>query len=272
MRGRGVALEQRVLGLRVERGRRLVERHQQRAAAHEPARERELLPLAERHLDAPGPGRPELRVEARRRASPPRRRRRRARRRAVTADSSSMRGSSPRPTVWRARNSKRKKSWNAPATRSRQPAVGIARERRVVHVDRARRGRVHLRQQLDQRRLARAVFPDDGDHGSRRQLERSRRPATSRDVPGYANDTWSRRMPRAMRRGHGQVLLRRRPTPRSPRATPGAASRTSRSRAGTRSRRRSAPMYADRREPAASTSSTPAAGAPTRATKTMAPT
>ena len=59
----GVALEQRVLGLGVERGGRLVEHEQQRVVAHEPARQRELLPLAERQLDAARPGRAELRVE-----------------------------------------------------------------------------------------------------------------------------------------------------------------------------------------------------------------
>ena len=36
-----------------------------------------------------------------------------------------MRGTSPRPTVCRARNSKRKKSWNAPARRARQASAGI---------------------------------------------------------------------------------------------------------------------------------------------------
>jgi tetratricopeptide (TPR) repeat protein len=44
--GGGVALEQLVLGLRVERRRRLVERHEQRFVAHEPAGKCELLPLA----------------------------------------------------------------------------------------------------------------------------------------------------------------------------------------------------------------------------------
>ena len=43
----GVALEQRVLGLGVERRGRLVEHQQQRVVAHEAARQRELLPLAE---------------------------------------------------------------------------------------------------------------------------------------------------------------------------------------------------------------------------------
>src|SRR5436309_9979795 len=35
---------------------------------------------------------------------------------ATTAGSSSRRGRSPRPTVWRALNSNRQKSWNAPAS------------------------------------------------------------------------------------------------------------------------------------------------------------
>src|SRR2546421_348035 len=44
----GIALEQRVLSFRVQRGGRLVEDQQQRLIAHEAARQRELLPLAER--------------------------------------------------------------------------------------------------------------------------------------------------------------------------------------------------------------------------------
>ena len=44
----GVALEQRVFGLRVQRGGRFVEDQQQRLIAHEAARQRQLLPLAER--------------------------------------------------------------------------------------------------------------------------------------------------------------------------------------------------------------------------------
>ncbi len=47
-RGRGVALEKRVFRLRVQRGGRFVEDQQQRLIAHEAARQRELLPLAER--------------------------------------------------------------------------------------------------------------------------------------------------------------------------------------------------------------------------------
>ena len=43
----GVALEQRVLRLRIQGGGRLVEDQQQRLIAHEATRQRKLLPLAE---------------------------------------------------------------------------------------------------------------------------------------------------------------------------------------------------------------------------------
>ena len=59
-RGLGVAFEQRVLGFRIERGGRLVQHQQQRIRAHEAARQRELLPLAERQIHAARPRRPEL--------------------------------------------------------------------------------------------------------------------------------------------------------------------------------------------------------------------
>ena len=60
----GVALEECVLGFGVERGRRLVEYQEQGGVTHETARERQLLPLAERYLDAVRPRRPQLGVEA----------------------------------------------------------------------------------------------------------------------------------------------------------------------------------------------------------------
>ena len=63
-RRRGVALEQRVLRLRVQRGGRFVEHQQQRLIAHEAARQREFLPLAERQLHSVRPRRTQLRVEA----------------------------------------------------------------------------------------------------------------------------------------------------------------------------------------------------------------
>ena len=117
-----VALEQRVLGLGVERRRRLVEHEEQRALAHEAARERELLPLAEGDLDAARPGRAELRVEpAGSRATTSSRPARATaavdRRRIVEArDVADADG-------WRAGSSKRKKSWNAPASRARQSSA-----------------------------------------------------------------------------------------------------------------------------------------------------
>ena len=66
--GAGVALEQGVLGLGVERRRRLVEHEHERFLAHEPAGEGDLLPLPEADLDAVLPGRSELGVEPRREA------------------------------------------------------------------------------------------------------------------------------------------------------------------------------------------------------------
>ena len=60
-----VSLEQRVLGFGVECGRRLVKHEQQRVIPHEPAGERELLPLPERHFDTAWPSGPELCLQAR---------------------------------------------------------------------------------------------------------------------------------------------------------------------------------------------------------------
>src|SRR5437868_1207949 len=61
--GGGVALEERVLGLGVERRGRLVEDEEEWPIAHEGAGQRELLPLAKAHLDAAGPRWAELRIE-----------------------------------------------------------------------------------------------------------------------------------------------------------------------------------------------------------------
>ena len=60
----GITLEELMLGLGVERGRRLVENREQRLIAHEAAGEGQLLPLAEGDIDAIVPGRPELRAQA----------------------------------------------------------------------------------------------------------------------------------------------------------------------------------------------------------------
>jgi hypothetical protein len=64
VRLRGEALEERVLGLGVERRGGLVEHAHERPGPHEAAGERELLPLPDRELDAVAPRRTELRVEA----------------------------------------------------------------------------------------------------------------------------------------------------------------------------------------------------------------
>ncbi len=55
-----------MLGLGVERRRGLVENEQERTLAHEPPRQRQLLPLPEAELDPIGPGGTKLRLEPRR--------------------------------------------------------------------------------------------------------------------------------------------------------------------------------------------------------------
>ena len=84
-RQRAEALEDGVLGLGVERGGGLVEHQDVGLLAHEGARERDLLPLAARELDAVVRPLAELGAEPRRRARPPPRRRRRAPPRAIDA-------------------------------------------------------------------------------------------------------------------------------------------------------------------------------------------
>src|SRR5438128_1344976 len=113
----------------------------------------------------------------------------------TTAGSSSSRGTSPKPTVCPARNSKRKKSWNAPARRACHSTAG----RRASGVSSTR------------------IEPDDGSYIFASSLTSVVLPApfsptmattapagsvtdtsssTTREVPGYANDTWSSLMPR----------------------------------------------------------------------------
>ena len=121
----GIALEEHMLGFRVERRGRFIEDQHQRRLAHESARERQLLPLPERQVDAVRPRRTELRVESELSVAPPRRPLPRARPPRPPRVRSSIRGISPRPTVCPARNSKRKKSWNAPAMRARHSPAGI---------------------------------------------------------------------------------------------------------------------------------------------------
>ena len=170
-RGRGgEALEQGVLGLRVERGGRLVEHQQQRILAHEAAGQGELLPLTEGHLDAVVPGRPELGVEPGgqpRRRRPPRRPGDGRVHRGLVVERG---GGRRRPTVCRAWNSKRKKSWNAPDSRARHSSARM-RARSTPSTLIARGRLVQPGEQLDQGRLARAVLTDDGHDRARRQVE-----------------------------------------------------------------------------------------------------
>ena len=124
-RRRGVALEQRVLGLGVERGRGLVEDEEQRMVAHEAARQCELLPLTERDLDAVVPRDAELRVEPACKPFDDIAR-------AGAGDGGVDRGSivepleiPERPRSARQRSSNRKKSWNAPPRRARHSSAGM---------------------------------------------------------------------------------------------------------------------------------------------------
>ena len=152
--------------------------------AHEPARQGELLPLAERHLDAAWPRRSQLGVHARgqprddiasaaaidgrphgrthRRCAA----RRRGRRSAGRGTRSGRSPETPRPF--------------AIAMRSAEHA----RERHVVDQDGTCRRLVHLGEQFDQRRLAGAVLADDGHDPNRPGATARRRRARARDVPG----------------------------------------------------------------------------------------
>ena len=143
---------------------------QQCLVSHEPARQRQLLPLAEAHLDAIGPRRPELRVEAGGQA-------RHDILRAGAVDGGHHRTLivEPRhvaqPTVCPAVNSNRKN----PGTRRR---AACATRRRACAPTRRRRSRiatarrlVHFGEQLDERGLPRAVLADDRDDRAGGQIE-----------------------------------------------------------------------------------------------------
>ena len=170
-RAGGVALEQRVLGLGVERRGRLVEHQQQRLVAHEAARQRELLPLAERDLDAARARSGRAACRARRPAGRPRRRRRRGRPRPSTAGSSSSRGTSPRPTRVAGAELEAEEVLER-AGQPRAPLVGRHARQSAPSTRIAPGGRlVELGQQLHQRASCR--------RRSRRRSRRPRRPAAS---------------------------------------------------------------------------------------------
>ena len=260
-RGGGVALEQRVLGLGVERRGRLVEDEQQRLVAHEAARQRELLPLAERHLDAVRAR--SARAACRGPAAAARRRRRRPRGRppSTTAGSSSSRGTSPTPTVCRARNSKRKKSWNAPASRVapvvRAACAPAACRRRG---SRPAVGSYSFASSLTSVVLPAPFSPTMATTAPAGSVERHVVEHQARRCPDTRTTRGRSGCPRAARPAPaGRPWPRA--TPRSPRARPAAASRPSRCRAGSRSRRPSRRCTPTAARPAASTSSTSPAGA-----------
>ena len=170
-RGAGrVALEERVLGFGIERRGRLVEHQQQRAIAHESARQRQLLPLAERQVDAVRPGRAQLGVEPRLQVRDD----------VVGAGPTDGRDHSgfvvdTNHVAKADRLARAKLETEEVLKRPGQAAAPLvrrhARQRRVVHEYAARRRLVHLREQLDQRRLAGAVLADDGHDRAGRQRQ-----------------------------------------------------------------------------------------------------
>ena len=166
-----VALEQGVLGLGVERRGRLVEHEHERFVAHEPARERELLPLPERDLHAFVPRGSELGVEPEREplddvvgtgapdgglddGDARRAGRGRRDRRCRARGTRSGRSPGTRPPS-RVRHSSAGNSVRSSPSTSMRPVVG----------------RVELAHELHERRLARTVLSDDRDDGARGQVE-----------------------------------------------------------------------------------------------------
>ena len=192
---------------------------------------------------------------------------------ATTAGSSSSRGTSPTPTVCRARNSNRKKSWNAPASRDRHASAGMRASSTPVHQDATARRLIQPAQQLHERGLAGAVLADDGHHRAGLQVA-GRRPrargAPCRDRRRRRARSESRPTSRS---GTGASAVLDPARPRSPRARPGAASRRARCRAGSRSLppwRRCTPRAASR--PPAPAARCPASRWTTTTTNTTAPT
>jgi hypothetical protein len=167
---RRVALEQRVLGLGVERGGGLVEHQQDGSLAHEAAGERELLPLAEADLDAVGQLGPSWVSRPRRSARPRRRlprgrprRRSRARRRAAAGRRAPRCGARQLEAeeVLEGAGQARAPGLHRHRARGRRRRPGCGRARRLVEAA----------EQLHQGRLAGAVLADDRDHAPGFELE-----------------------------------------------------------------------------------------------------
>ena len=153
----------------------------------------------------------------------------------ATARSSSRRGTSPRPTDVAGGKLEAEEVLEG-AGQARAPLVGPhAGEGSAVDQDPAGRRLVQLAEQLDERRLAGAVLPDERHHRARRAGRGRRRRARG----GRCRDRRTRRPrggcpPAGARARAGRPRPRARP--RSPRARRGAGSRRARCRAGSRSR------------------------------------
>ena len=138
--------------------------------AHEAAGERELLPLAEGHLDALRPGRAELRLQARRQPTDD------------VVGAGAADGRHDRGLVVQPRHVADAHGVAGPELeaeevleRARQPRAPLVRghagQLDAVHQDPAGGRLVELGEELHQRRLAGAVLADDGDDRAGGQLE-----------------------------------------------------------------------------------------------------
>ena len=169
-----------MLGLGVERRRRLVEHRDQRLVAHEAAGQRQLLPLTVGDVDALVPGRPELRPQAGGRASTTSR---------APARSSAATSGRIAVTPGQVTEADRLPGLELePEEVLERPGQAFppllridVRQVRAVDQDAAGARVVELGQQLDQRGLAGPVLPDDGDDGAggQEQVDVVERPAAS---------------------------------------------------------------------------------------------
>ena len=160
-RGGGEPLEEGMLGLGIEGGGWLVKHQDQGTLAHEAAGQGKLLPLAEAHLHAFGPGWPELRLDAGRQ---PRNDVIRAR----PVDGGNHRGLVVEPAQIADSDGVVRLELEAEevlkrAGEPRPPCLGgHAREIMAVDQDPAAGRLVESRQELHEGGLARSVFADDG--------------------------------------------------------------------------------------------------------------
>ena len=192
---RGVPLVQVVLGLGVQRRRRLVEHHEQRLLAHHRPAQRELLPLPAGQLRAVRVAGAELGVEPvveTRRARPPTVRAvQRPEHGVVRLDP----GQVPDADVLAGQQLEPAEVLEAGGG-AVAPGHGVeVVQVDAVHGDGAGGGRVEPAQELDQRGLAGTVLADDGDARAGRAGPGRRPRARGRRCPGSVNETPSNRMP-----------------------------------------------------------------------------